>query len=71
MYVICTDGYPYLSNFAKPLVILLFMPQVRNTFMHVLYNIKDSVTILCTIAMFVAFFSVAGYTLFQGTLQGY
>jgi hypothetical protein len=60
----------YINAFCKPIVVLLFLPTIRQNLRTVAYDLYASLTILLFIMAFVFFFAFAGYFLFLGTLEG-
>jgi two pore calcium channel protein len=68
---ILQDDYPYISNFLRPIVVIVFSSSIRATMKQVLFNAKDAFAILATIFLFIGFFTISGYYLFRGTIMGY
>ena len=58
------ERYPYLTNFLRPIVCMIFLSSIRSNLKSVVYDIKDSLTVLIIIFSFIGFFSFAGYFLF-------
>ena len=76
IFVICTADliqaairrkYPYLTNFMRPIVVLLFLSQIRANLKSIVFDLKDSLTVLATIFAFILFFTILGLYMFQGT----
>lgn len=70
IYSMVITRAPYLNNSFKPIVVLLFLPTIRNNLKTVVLDLKDSLPVLAMIFAFIFFFSFSGYFLFQGTLEG-
>lgn len=81
LWVICTGdiiyslvppvNYPYLTNFLRPIVIMIFLSQLRNNMKFVVLTAKDALVILICIFSYIGFFTMVGYFLFKGTFQMY
>ena len=65
------EKYPYFSNFMRPIVIMIMMSQVRATTKSVILNVKDSLTVITMIFLYITFFSVVGVFLFKDTYEGF
>jgi hypothetical protein len=70
LYSMITTRCPYWNNAFKPVVVLLFLPTIRNNLKTVVLDLKDSMPVLMIIFAFIFFFSFSGYFFFQGTLEG-
>jgi hypothetical protein len=70
LYSMITTRCPYWNNSFKPVVVLLFLPTIRNNLKTVALDLKDSMPVLMIIFAFIFFFSFSGYFFFQGTLEG-
>jgi two pore calcium channel protein, plant len=64
------ERYPYLTNFLRPVVVIIFMSSIRSNLKSVAYDLKDSITVLAIIFAFIGFFTFSGYFLFQGSYEG-
>ena len=67
---IARDKYPYLTNFLRPVVVMIFLSSIRSNLKSVAYDLKDSFTVLAIIFSFIGFFAMSGYFLFAGTYEG-
>lgn len=68
---IIRDRLPYFADFLRPLVILVLLTRIRGNIGQVINNVRDSIAILFAIIFYITFFSIIGFFLFQGTLQGF
>lgn len=62
---------PYITNFSRPVVVLIYLSQSRAHFKSILYLIKDSSILLASIFAYVAFYAFVGYFIFKNTYEGY
>jgi len=62
---------PFVTNFSRPIVILIFMASSRQHLWSVIKLIQDSAILLMSIFIYVAFFSFIGFFLFKNTMEGY
>jgi hypothetical protein len=58
------ERYPYLTNFLRPVVVMIFMSSIRSNLKSVAFDLKDSTTVLAIIFAFIGFFTFSGYFLF-------
>lgn len=65
------DNYPYFSNLMRPVVVMIMMRQVRQAFLSILLDIKDSLTILLAIFVYILFFSIFAEFLFKDSFEGF
>lgn len=69
IYAIVRTKYPYLNNFLRPVVIMIFLSQLRNNMRYVALTAKDALTVLVCVFSYIGFFTLVGYFLFKGTFQ--
>lgn len=62
---------PIITNFTRPIVILIFMHSNRQHLWSVFKLLKSSAVILLSIFIYVAFTSFIGFFMFKNTMQGY
>jgi len=62
---------PFITNFTRPLVILIFMSSSRAHLWQVLKLIQDSAILLLSIFVFVASYSFIGFFIFKNSMEGY
>jgi two pore calcium channel protein, plant len=66
------DNFPYLTNFFRPLVMLLYLAQQRAQMKNIfLFVLKDTAIIILMIYAYVIFYSLIGFYLFKYTLEGF
>ena len=68
---IIMDWSPFVTNFTRPIVILIFMHSSRAHLWSVFKLMKRSLVILLSIFIYVAFTSFIGFFLFKNTMEGY
>jgi len=61
---------PLLSSFLKPLIAILYIRSLREAWFNVIRMIKDTSTALLVIFSYILAFSVLGFYMFIGTLEG-
>ena len=69
-FAIYVEQYPYATNFLRPVVVMIFLNQIRSNLKSVFKDLIDSLAILIIIFGFVFFFAFSGYFLFQGQFEG-
>jgi len=70
VFALLVGHHPYITNFLRPIVIIIFANQIRTNLQAVALDFKDSLTVIATIFAFISFFAFAGYFLFQGKFEG-
>lgn len=70
IYSLFLGHHPYITNFLRPVVIVIFANQIRTNLQAVALDFKDSCTVITTIFAFISFFAFAGFFLFQGKFEG-
>jgi len=56
--------YPYITNFLRPVVVAIFLSQIRSNLKSIALDLRDSMTVLIIIFGYVFFFAFAAYFLF-------
>ena len=64
------EVYPYLTNFLRPVVIMIFLSSIRSNMKSVMRDFYDSLAVLIIIFSFIGFFAFAGLFLFEGSFEG-
>ena len=67
-YAIVNDSYPFIDDFMRPVVVLIFLTSIRTNMKQVLYSARDAIPIILLILLYIAFFSFLGFYMFRGTL---
>lgn len=62
---------PYLAAFLRPFILAMCMKSIRKNFMHHVQDIRDSMTILLAIFIFVFVYAILGNYLFERSIEGY
>lgn len=68
IYSIVYEQAPYISDFMRPVVVLIFLSSTRSNFKQLLFNVRDSIAILLAILIYIGFFAILGYYLFRSNL---
>jgi len=55
----------------RPVIVIIFSSSIRSVMMQAMSNAKDSAAIIILILLFILYYTIIGYYLFRGTLQGY
>lgn len=71
IYSIAEDEYPYLSNFLRPVVVLIFSSSIRRTMKQVMFSAYNSIVVIMLIFIYIGIATIIAYYLFRGTIQGY
>jgi len=62
--------YPWVAAFLRPIYLLFSIRILREYSMSYIYVIKDSMSMVLFIVVFILYFSWMGQRLFSGTLEG-
>jgi len=63
--------YPYLANFLRPVVVMIFLSQIRQVAKTISGVMIDSLVVLVTIFAYIFFASFLAFYLFNGTFEGF
>ena len=66
-YAMGINRYPYIANYARPFVVLVFLSTIRNNIFSVAHDLKQSLVILCCIAAYITTYTVIGFYAFRYT----
>ena len=69
IFAVIYNRYPYVANYARPFVILLFLSSIRANIFELAHDLKESFLILCCILAYVMMFVVIGFYLFRESFQ--
>lgn len=71
LWSIYTQTTTYIPNFLKPVIVIAFSSTISGTLSQVVGNMKDALAVIVTIFTFIGFFSVIGFFIWRGRLEGY
>ena len=64
---IAVNRYPYIANYARPFVVLVFLSTIRANIFSVAHDLKQSLVILFCIFAYITCYTVIGFYIFRYT----
>ena len=66
-YAMAINRYPYIANFARPFVVLIFLSTIQANILSVVKDLKQSLVILFCIFAYITCYAVIGFYIFRYT----